>query len=406
MNAEEILNNNHLDKETDKKVQESFNKEQFETKNKRHYGLDLLRIVSMIMIIFLHINSHGGFNNFWEVKTPNGLLLTFLFSMSMVSVNAYVLLSGYFLIEGTFKPSKIIKLALETFFYSIVVFTFLTIKSYHFSLQDYLKVFLPITYNSYWFVTAYIGMYLLSPAINKLINVLKTKAFFVLLVFLIIVYCILRDTFPYSEPFEVSQGYSLVWFIIVYMIGAFIKKTSLVEKFKHPFSLFLIFVTITFLIWVILSLLAKKFAFIEENKLINYYFRYNSFPILFGAIFLFITFARIKIKNKFFSKIILFVSPLVLGVYLIHDNAFFRDYVWFSIFRTDTIPNDVWLVPKAIGIIVTIFIVCICLEFIRALIERLIFKVKPIRTLMFKIDSFSKNLLTKKEETQAKSEIK
>ena len=89
-------------------------------------NFELLRILSMLMVVFLHVlsftgllskHSNGGFNYYivWGLE-----------SLSFVAVNCFVLISGYFLIDSSFKWKKIFKLWLKVFFYSIVLFFLLS----------------------------------------------------------------------------------------------------------------------------------------------------------------------------------------------------------------------------------------------------------------------------------------
>lgn len=62
----------------------------------RKSNFELLRIVSMFMIILTHILTHGQVID----NTNNGILsifFDFLFCIVIVHVNSFVLLTGYFL---------------------------------------------------------------------------------------------------------------------------------------------------------------------------------------------------------------------------------------------------------------------------------------------------------------------
>ncbi|KAA9302211.1 acyltransferase family protein [Aerococcus sanguinicola] len=65
---------------------------------KRQTNIELLRIISIIMIIFHHFAVHGGFN--WEATaiTIPHFWYNFIVIGGKVGVNIFILISGYFLI--------------------------------------------------------------------------------------------------------------------------------------------------------------------------------------------------------------------------------------------------------------------------------------------------------------------
>ena len=75
------------------------------TKSKRLANVELLRVVAMLMVVMLHYLGKG---ELLPVKNLHmnltGYLAWILESLSIVAVNVYVLISGYFLVESEFKP--------------------------------------------------------------------------------------------------------------------------------------------------------------------------------------------------------------------------------------------------------------------------------------------------------------
>ena len=66
--------------------------------SKRNVSLDLLRIIAMIMIVTLHVLGKG---NGFAITDPVIRMFSWtLESLCIVSVNLYVLISGYFLLDS------------------------------------------------------------------------------------------------------------------------------------------------------------------------------------------------------------------------------------------------------------------------------------------------------------------
>ena len=161
-----------------------------ETK-KRQANIELLRIVAMMMVIVLHYISRGKI----DVKlSEDGSLSNHLWwlidGFCNVAVNVYVLISGYFLVEAKWHASKLIKLVCQVLFYSIFVGLLMyglsavpavsalyerAGESFAFDLSNWLTVLLPIEYEHYWFATAYIVMYMLSPVLAVAVKNLGEK---------------------------------------------------------------------------------------------------------------------------------------------------------------------------------------------------------------------------------------
>ena len=133
---------------------------------KRVVSIDLLRIVSMMMVVMLHYLGKGNLlPQVTGSMTVNGYVAWGLESLAIVAVNVYMLISGYFLVERSFKPGRVAELICQVLFYTILVPVVLValgiISTDRFSIYYLLQTVLPVQMQQYWFMTAYIIMYLL-----------------------------------------------------------------------------------------------------------------------------------------------------------------------------------------------------------------------------------------------------
>lgn len=95
-------------------------------------NFEILRVVAMFLIIVGHFFVHGicGKGNDVNLKYDGTSMidtLSFgitqsLWVISSISVNLYVLISGYFLIQSKAKWSKIPTIWLQTVFYSVCIY--------------------------------------------------------------------------------------------------------------------------------------------------------------------------------------------------------------------------------------------------------------------------------------------
>ena len=139
----------------------------------RHYGLDLFRIVAMLMVIILHQGSHGGGLSATDNLTVNGFLSHFLNALCVVSVNCYVLISSYFLVKEKFRLRQLFRIIEETWFYSWTILIILKLMGQE--IVNLKASVLPISFANNWFITAYVGMYILFPFMNIAINAMDKK---------------------------------------------------------------------------------------------------------------------------------------------------------------------------------------------------------------------------------------
>ena len=89
---------------------------------RRNANMDLIRILSMFLIILLHSVDHSGVLEAATVSSiPMQLYVRFVYMLTQVCVNCYVLLSGYFLVKSKFRLQKLVALWMEVVFYSFII---------------------------------------------------------------------------------------------------------------------------------------------------------------------------------------------------------------------------------------------------------------------------------------------
>ena len=332
----------------------------------------------MFFILMFHFSDWGGLINI-DSCIPNKILGCFFNLFGNFGVNLFVLISGYFLINSKFKFKKLLKLTTEVFFYSVtlyIVCIFLKITT--FSIEEFKKVIFPISYNMYWFATTYIGLYLLSPFINKLLNNISRTEHKNLIYLLIILLSII-PTLLIDSTFINSD---LMWFVLLYIISAYIQKyqISYNNNKKLLISIICLF-SIMFAISVALAVPLKL-----EVKYFTHLNKMNSTIMLAVSILTFMLFKNLKVPD---NKIIPFVSKSTFGIYLIHINTHLRVYLFNSILKMPKYYNSNTF--KLMGYIflssLGIFIICMLIDTLRRIIfEKNLFKIKILDKYFDKID--------------------
>lgn len=347
-------------------------------KKERNSSLEILRILSMFLIVMHHYSIHGGFNLNDQSLNLNKLLIQILSLGGKLGVNCFVLVSGYFLIESKFKLKKIFIIIGQVYFYSIgLFFIFVGLGISDFSLNSFIKSVLPITYNAYWFVTVYIVMYILSPYINSFINSLDKESLLKFILICMFLWCIIPTFLVKSPAFS-----NLAWFITLYSIASYCRlypnKYTLKYKLNLYLSLLMYFTTI--LSVVIFDLIGIKVSLFD--KYATYFMGGNKIPIAICSISLFLTFKNLNIRsNKFINT----VASTTFGIYLIHENIYVRPFLWQNILKNNEYFNSKYLIFHAIISIFLVFIICSIIDYLRMkLIEIPLLKLIDKSTISFR----------------------
>ncbi|MFV0341455.1 MAG: acyltransferase family protein [Anaerocolumna sp.] len=321
---------------------------------KRNTNIELLRIISMILIIMHHYSIHGDFD-FSNDLTINKIVVQLLAMGGKLGVNLFILITGYFMINSSFTLKKLIKIVLEVQFYSILfAFIFMCFGLSDFNIKELIKSIFPLIFSRYWFATNYVLLYLLSPFINKFLTSIEVDVYNRLLGVVIFIWVII-PTFTGAE-FGLSN---LVWFIVVYSFGAYFKLYSSKYVENNRLNLIIAFITYAMILLsvILFNLLGLKIAFFGSNA--TYFMAYNKLPLVVCSVTLFLGFKGMKIKNNKFINII---ATSIFSVYLIHDNYFMRPFIWNSIFKNRNYQDSPLLIIHAMCTIFIVFVCCIAID--------------------------------------------
>lgn len=370
-------------------------------KKPRQANLEILRIVSMMMIICIHILVHGDVLDAVTAHSGQQLVVGAIHSLCLISVNCYVLISGYFLITSKFRIKKLLIMIGEVFFYSVLFFIIFSATSGNelkMNFKSYLTVFLPTFMREYWFVTNYVALYIFAPFLNKGINALSKRQHLAMLAVLFFLLVIWRNVFFLGDAVYTGGGNSFAWFCYLYAVAAYFR-LHYVPSFK-PLKCFLIFLGVTVitpLCDLILYLLpadaingfcGKDFMKSARSML----FHYDSIIVFLSSVALLVFFINVRVKNQRINRLVLFFSPCTFGVYLIHDNPFVRKWLWNLIDPTQYLYSYPVMFLSFICIVLVVFTVCALLEKVRATAFKPINNSKWLDSICKKLSAFPEKI--------------
>ena len=365
----------------------NFKSNQIPLTAKRNYGIDLLRVVSMLMVAVLHILGHGGILKNTAVLSYRYEVAWFLEIAAYCAVNCYALISGYVGVNSKFKYTNIFYIWLQVVFYNVLINFGGAILLPNMGVKEVLKAFLPVSYRTYWYFTAYFCMFFFIPIINKGLNALNKKQLFALVGAVFGILCLI-PLIPEWDVFVSNNGYSAIWLLSLYIFGGAIKKTQVFENAKAMVMLLMYFVMI-FVTWLYkLYVDYHNMYYPNEEAMKNLLVKYTSPTILLSAVFLVAFFSKLKV-SMVWAKVIGVLAPVSFGVYLIHENPVIRENIVRKAFTEFPKFGSIKLALCVLGVAIAIYIICGLIDYLREKIFTL-FRVK--KTLMFIEQKLTKNL--------------
>lgn len=349
----------------------------------REANMELLRIVAMLMVITLHCVGRGLLLSNSVISNVNLLLIQFLDSFSLTANSLFILLTGYYYIGKKLNLRKILSLWGKTLFYCILIFTIYSILNLK---TNFLNSFFPVFSGAYWFITSYIALYFIMPFLNIAINKFSQKQCKFLIIFLVILMGVIRIIFNPADLFNST----FMHMIVIYIIGAYIKKYVKIEPNKQYFIKYvlvaIIFTVAITILNVLVHIVPKTLdVWIIMANILSYFRNFINIILVYMAILLFMKFKTINIKSNKLSKLILYISPSVFSIYIIHDNVHLRDMIWQK-FSFINLANSWLMIPYIILAILIVFTVCLAIDLIRRGIYTGLKKIKIINKGIQKIN--------------------
>ncbi len=340
----------------------------------KFYGIELLRILATFYIILLHVIGQGGIAS----AVGQGRIATagcsLLLALAYPAVNCYALISGFVGCKSRFKLSRLLLLWVSVVTVNLAVWGFFRLfapsLAAHFSLSACFK---PLINNEYWYVTAYFGLSVLTPALNAAVLNLPKKDFARMLIGFFALF-VLLPVIADKDLFWSHSGYSMLWLTLLYVTGAYFRLHIQPAKPGHVAGAvsLTIYAAISAFLAVQKQIVEKQL--LSENVPNPIYiknFSYTSVWIVLSSLALFFFFMRINVRKPVVCNVISFFSKNSFGIYIFHTHPL----VWsallsgtFSFFAVYSAPVIVLLcLAAALGI----FLSCTFAETVRAFLIRI-----------------------------------
>lgn len=281
------------------------------TQGPRQTNMELLRIVAMFLILLVHADFWSlGYPTTVQYKSdPVATMTRIIFEViAIISIDIFVLISGWFSIKPSVKG--FCNFIFQCAYFLIGIYALLVvlgIKSV--SLDGLLDMFM-LTKN-HWFIKAYIGLYILAPALNIFCEKASKKQFKTIL----ICFFTFQTLYGFSGATDfIQNGYSTFSFIGLYLLARYLniyKPTY--YKLGGAFILLYFITNILFSYVLIIS---------GHDYLLSKPFDYTNPLVILGATGMLLLFSSIKMPH---NAIINWLAASSFAAYLFHGVVIY-DY--------------------------------------------------------------------------------
>ena len=298
---------------------------------KRMANLELLRCVAMMMVVVLHYLGKGGLLADLTGESLNApeLAAWLLEAFCIVAVNVYMFLSGYFLSGSSFRLSRLIQLWMQVWLYSVALGLAGALsgvmRDAEFDLHYLLALIFPILMGHYWFMTAYVFLYLMLPLAGMAVERMTKRQLQVTLGLLLLAFCVIKSVLPLRLEMA-GQGYDCLWYLCVFLTAAYVRKFG-ISVLDRKWTGAILYVGGC--LGVFAGTLALRQVYLRTGSLermLTMFLEYNHVLPFLAAVGLFGIFRKVQVKGKAAAAINR-IAPYTLGVYLLHENFGLR-YSW------------------------------------------------------------------------------
>lgn len=341
---------------------------------KRIVQFELLRILAMCGVVLNHVFNNGLliYDDFSiDASSPLGFILWSLLELlkliALPSVNCYILITGYFLIENTqLRWKGIWKVWSETWFYAVGLYLLsvcLCIKS--FSWHDVLEYATPILSNIYWFVTSYLILIVLAPFIARAMkNATKRQYQVVLAVGAVVCFQ------PFLGQF-LMDSQNIILFVYLFLIGGYIRRYCH-AKGHARISPLLIYLGI--IICMYAYTLYKNMG-AGNSPYTVYAMAYHGL-VLPLSVALFLWVKDWNIRSGIVKQGIYVLSPLSFAVYIVHSHPVVSELLWS--FAGDWLRSvhELALPICVLAVTIIVYFVCVAIDSVRATIVKRLYSIR------------------------------
>ena len=278
----------------------------------RDSNIELLRTISIILVLITHACYVSlGPPTYSDISTSFGssLMRSLCESFSDVCVNVFILISGWFGIKCRLK--RFIGFISQIYIINIVVYAIMRLSGLiaPVGLNEWFNLLIG-GYGIYWFVKAYIILYIFAPTLNAFVESCGKRQ----LEHFLISFFIIQTLYGFCiNTAGFNNGYSPWSFMGLYLLARYMKLyPNMFTKFNK---------SIDILLYIIFSTLTAVFSLSMTywgGKTGTFLFQNSSPLIILSTVYFFLFFTKISFRSHFINQ----VAASSFAAYLVHCSPF------------------------------------------------------------------------------------
>lgn len=324
----------------------------------RNSSIETYRIIATFMVLIFHFNGWlvGGMPKHFDTSCISMFRLSqaVIESFTCICVNMFLIITGYFGIRLKWQSILRICLLLASIYIPFYLVDCVFFNE-QFAIKNFLRKFLVIS-NGGYFVQCYIMLMFLSPMVNSYIEKYGKAGLRWCIMFLFVEFWF--DCITHIEFFGFNHGYSVIHFVLVYMIARYLNLYQNVLLRKR------------FRFWVLSYFICSVVIFFMYVLGVNYVWQYSNPMIILSAICSFVPFLYRHNVNRWIN----WVAQSTFAVYIIHVSVpvyyLVVDYDKYILGHFDYLTYLVF----ALGGVILVFVISILYDKVRQIVTDPVYK--------------------------------
>lgn len=282
----------------------------------RDSNYELLRIVCMLFIVMHHFITEAVMPDLFRTDVAemdwNRVAMIGLNYFCFVGVNVFVLISGYYGIR--FKWRGLGNLYFTCAFYAFLAYLIhLYLDGVSLGRSAIYHSVLVFSHNQWWFMGAYMVLYIFSPLINKGLDAMNKREHIGLIAAFTFVSVYLG--FVWNTGCNVT-GYNVTQMVYMYIIGNYIRRyvdmDKLISKRRKIVGIYVVSMSVMVAIFTM-----NTFVWHSEAPFLRMWLYTNPLLII-GSIAFFMIFGTLRFK----SRVVNWIAASVLAGYLLPEAIY------------------------------------------------------------------------------------
>lgn len=342
----------------------------------RNPYIELLRIIAMLLIVACHY-SFGIVNSiedkvWFEIPYINRLFIVSFLSGGQIGVGIFFAITGYFMVYKEQNLKRIVSIVFQVYcanLFFLFLYVFIKLSGFwtfpEFTGESMksliINTLFPISSSEYWFIIAYIVLFLFSPCINKFLRSDNIKNKYLLLfLFWLIEYC------PGIFSNFVYEGFGRAF--LFYCVGGLLRLNQDEGKFPNRWNFKLILLLSYFaciFLYYILYNLKGDTVYCKIIKLFS-----SAFSHAICIPLIIFSFLVIFLDNKksntgvWWGGAVCAIGSTTFGIYLLHEHVITKSLLWGRFIKTLEIIKSQYFVYISTLLCFVIFFVCMFIDII------------------------------------------